>query len=229
MSSAPIAGETPATSAAGASPAATDTPEVDIVRLNFGQAPAATADPNTDPTPAPKAPEDGKADQPAPNKTDDPNRAGGPEALRTDLAGERRARQSAETERDTVKGQLDAVLKALGLDTKPTEDPATAVQRAQANEADARREVAVVRNAPRDARGNYTVDVNALLDSRSFMASIADVDPNDAAGIAAKIAAHVQTNPPAPVVRYNAGSGDVAATGDPGTGPVDMDALIRGR
>lgn len=225
------AGASPATQAPGATPAATDTntETPDIIRLNMGtpqaapsNTPAGTA--NTDQAQAAK-PADG------PDAADTKNvPAGSPEALRADLAGERRARQAAETARDTASKQLADVLKVLGVNTDaPQEDPAQVAKQATSDALDARREVAVVRNAPRDARGNYAVDVTALLDSRSFMASIADVDPNDAAAIAAKIDAHTKNHPNAAPVRYGAGVGDVTATGDPGAGPVDMDALIRGR
>ena len=227
MSSAQTAGATPATDAAGATPAAQPTnDDVDIVRLNLGQQPATpSTDAGATPTPS-TTPATPTNDEQA---TSDKPKASDPAELRADLAGERKARQSAEAERDTAKGQLSAVLKALGLDKSAEQDPAVVAERATADALDARREVAVVRNAPRDARGNYAVDVNALLDSRSFMASIADVDPNDAEAIKAKIAAHAQAHPIAPAVRYGAGGGDVSRSGDPGNEQVDMDALIRGR
>lgn len=150
------------------------------------QDPAPTDPTPTDPPqdPAPKAdpPDDGK---------------GGKDAILADLAKERDKRQGLEARisemETTQQAQLDAIAKALGLkseDTPPDPEALTAqVQAEQAKARTAALELAVYRNA---AANEANPDL--LLDSASFLRSLADVDPADADAVSAAIKAAVDGN-----------------------------------
>lgn len=159
-------------------------------------------DPAPDPTPTP-TPDDPSPDptpitdpSPAPSPADDGK--GGKDAILADLAKERDKRQELEmqlqTFQQTQQQQMDAIAKALGLkddDTPP--DPAALTAQVEAEQARAREaavQLAVYRNA---AAAEANPDL--LLDSASFLRSIKDVDPNDAAAVAQAITAAVESNP----------------------------------
>lgn len=83
--------------------------------------------------------------------------------------------------------------KALGLIPDDSADPVKLLEQANASQADARRaqvELAVYRAA--DAAGG---DPSALLDSRAFLDTLADADPNNAEAITAAITTAVAANP----------------------------------
>lgn len=148
--------------------------------------------PPSDPPPAdpPNDPDDGK---------------GGKDAILADLAKERDKRQEleqkfadAETKRTE---QMDALAKALGLkDADNPPDPAKLAEQITAEQSkttaaetratSAERQLAVFKAAP-DLDGNPL----ALLDSASFLASIAEVDPTDEAKLTEVIKAAVEKNP----------------------------------
>lgn len=149
-----------------------------------------------DPAPADPAPSDPPpADPPADPKPDDGK--GGKDAILADLAKERNKRQELEgklTEfQTTQQQQMDAIAKALGLksdDTPP--DPAKLTEQVQAEQAKARQaavQLAVYRNA-----GEHQANPDALLDSASFLASLAEIDPSDAAAVGGAIKAAVEKN-----------------------------------
>ncbi|WP_405204412.1 hypothetical protein OG795_15405 [[Kitasatospora] papulosa] len=99
--------------------------------------------------------------------------------------------QAADTARQELAQQIG---KALGIveDDQPA-DPAQLTQQLEAEQAKARQtavELAVYRTA-REAGG----DPDALLDSRSFAASLADLDPTDTAAVKAAVQAAVTANP----------------------------------
>ena len=123
-----------------------------------------------------------------------------------------------------VKGQLGAVLEALGVKTgEDVQTPEQIADAARAGEREARAELAVFRGAPAG------VDAAALLDSRSFLAAIADVDPSDQKAVSAAIMSFVEDKPQFRTVGRGQGVGDATATGDPGVRAESMDDKIRAR
>lgn len=107
--------------------------------------------------------------------------------LRAEAAGNRTGKTAAEQ-------QLAAIQKALNPDAKGNEKPdAEALTKALADrESDARQaktELAVYRLAGK------TADADALLDSRNFLAKIADIDPSDSKAITKAIEDAVAENP----------------------------------
>ena len=123
-----------------------------------------------------------------------------------------------------VKGQLGAVLEALGVKTgEDVQTPEQIADAARAGEREARAELAVFRGAPAG------VDAAALLDSRSFLAAIADVDPSDQKAVSAAIMSFVEDKPQFRAVGRGQGVGDATATGDPGVRAESMDDKIRAR
>lgn len=207
---------------AGASPAPQNTPNLAAL-AGQTEGTVTKAEDTTAPAQAPEAPKPG----PPAAKTEDAGRAGGPGQLRAELAGERDSRQAAEAERDKALTQLANVLKTLGIQADaPDADPTETVRAAQEAAQEARREVALIRNIPRDPHGRPVADADSLLDSVAFRAKLSTLDPNDTAGIAAAVTEHVQRHPAAKVVPP-AGAADAAAQGEPGQ-IRDMDSLIRG-
>jgi len=198
----------------------TEASSVQALAAIAGATPATTAPPA-----APAAPETDPLRQvtnPEPPKVD-AGRAGGPEALKTELAGERDARQAAEARATESAAKLDAVLTALGLKTTATDDPAKVATEAQAANRAAQLELAAVRNAPKGT------DIVELLDSRRFVDGLATLDPANGAAVAAYITKYMTDNPTTGV-RYAGGAGDVRAQGDPAGGSAKtFDDLIRGR
>lgn len=158
-------------------------------------APAPTTAPPADPAPADPPP--AAAAPPAdPAPSDDGK--GGKAALLADLATERDKRQGLETKvqelQTAQQQQLDAIAKALGLkadDTPPDPEKLTAdIKAEQARAREAQVQLAVYRNAT--AAG---ANPDALLDSASFLRTLAEVDPTDAAGVTAAIRTAVEANP----------------------------------
>lgn len=101
------------------------------------------------------------------------------------------ARATAAEEARTELAQQ--VGKALGIIPEDVIDPAKLTAQVAASGAEARRaqvELAVYRAA--DAAGG---DPSALLDSRAFLDTLANADPNDATAITAAITTAVEANP----------------------------------
>ena len=124
-------------------------------------------------------------------------------------------------ERDAANTTLAAVLKAAGISTDAPEDPAAAITRSNAERDDALRQVAVTRLVPAGR------SAAALLDSVSFMRSIASVKPGDDAAISAAITKHLAANPQVGVLP-GAGSADAAANGT-ATAYRSVDDILRGK
>jgi hypothetical protein len=157
-----------------------------------------------DPAPAPATPpaDPAPADPPATDPPTDPapsdDGKGGKDAILADLAAERDKRQGLETKvqelQTAQQSQLDAIAKALGLksdDTPPDPEKLTAdIQAEQARAREAQVQLAVYRGAAASG-GNP----DALLDSASFLRSLAEVDPGDPAAVATAIKAAVEANP----------------------------------
>lgn len=182
--------------------------------------------PTDPPSPAP-APEPTPAPQP---QNDDP--AATIARLESDLAA---ARKEAAKSRTVAKENAAAearnalaqdIGRALGLvqdDTPP--DPAQLTQQLTEVQQQARQaavELAVYRNAA--AAGG---DPTALLDSRTFAASLDGIDPTDAAAVQAAIAAAVTANPKLAVApRAGRSGGDMGGAGGSGDQAHTLDKQI---
>jgi hypothetical protein len=126
--------------------------------------------------------------------SDDANRAGGPDALKADLAAERQKRHAAEAAATAAKTaadqQLEAFKKALGLSEGQTPEQLKAAADAAKGTATAAQAQLQVFKLAKAAGG----DADALLDSASFLASLSAIDANDPAAVTAAIKAAVENN-----------------------------------
>ncbi|MGW0933323.1 hypothetical protein [Streptomyces sp. NPDC002644] len=176
-----------------AAPATGDTGAQASDPSSVGQEPSTQGDPTTPATPeAPPAPEPVKPGE-------DPTAAIA--RLQNELAKARAEagkvrvtakERAAEEARQSLAAQLMSVLDPEGATTKAA-TPEQLQELLTAEQARARQtavELAVYR-----AAATAGADPDALLDSRSFAAAVADLDPSDSAGITAAITAAVQANP----------------------------------
>lgn len=188
--------------------------------------------PATPEAPATATPEPPKATPEPPKKAaspwEDPTAAKAEiERLRRENASDRTSAKA--TAADEARKELAQTIgKALGLVNDEPVDPAELTKQLTATQAKAQQaalELAIFRSAP-DASV-----ANALLDSRSFLAKIADLDPTDATAITAAVVEAVGSIPalgkrsPAP----NPAQGSSAS--GPGTAgqltQADLDGLAR--
>lgn len=138
--------------------------------------------------------EDPKPEQPkqAANPWEDPEAARAEiERLRRENASSR-TNAKAKAAEEAKKELAQTIGKALGLVEDEQVDPAALTEqltKAQADQRQAALELAIFRATP-DASV-----ANALLDSRSFLAKVADTDPTDADAIAEAVQAAVSNNP----------------------------------
>ncbi len=162
----------------------------------------------------------------------DPERAARAlEAARTDATTEKQKRQLAERQRNDV-------LKALGLDPEGKPDAKALgeqVERERTEARQARVELAVFR-----AAGKVGGDPDALLDSRAFLDTIADLDPASSGfgdAVAGAIAKAIETNPRLKAAGtqgggQGAGRGGVPLTGGPEgktNKPTTLEEALQGR
>ncbi len=131
-------------------------------------------------------------------------------------------RQLREAQASGGKASKDAVqkvLKALGIDNPDEVTPEQLADQNKAQAATLRQrtvELAVVR-----AAGKFDADAEALLDSRSFLDGLADLDPDDkdfATQVADEIKAAVKRNPKLKGKAQAAGSSGGAHGSGSGTG-----------
>lgn len=149
------------------------------------------------PAPTPTPPATPAAADPAPSEPKSPweNPATAQaeiERLRKENAKDRTVAK-AQAADDARKELANTIGKALGLVEDETIDPAKLTESLTASQAEAKQarvELAVFRNAA-TAGG----DPAALLDSSSFLASLAAVDPSDSAAVSAAIATAIAANP----------------------------------
>jgi len=149
---------------------------------------------------------------------------GGRNALAARAQEVKDAKAAAQTAAEQARTELAQTIgKALGLVEDAAADPTKLTEALTASQAQAKQaqlELAVVRAAP-TANGNAA----ALLDSRAFMATIADLDPQDPAALAAAITDAVTANPslaaPARLPAPN------PAQGSGGGGPTDPGQLTK--
>lgn len=165
------------------------------------------AEPN--PTPAPSEPPAAAATPPeAPKPTDPPKAADpapaanpweDPKAAQAEIErlrrenGSERVNAKAQAAEEARKELAQTIGKALGLVKDEPIDPAKLTESLTTAQAEARRaqvELAVFRSATA-----VNGDPAALLDSSSFLKSLADVDPTDTAAVTAAITAAVAANP----------------------------------
>ncbi|RNL63642.1 hypothetical protein EFK50_07825 [Nocardioides marmoriginsengisoli] len=160
-----------------------------------------------EPTPTPTEPPAAATTPPAPTPPVDPPKASEPNAnpwadpaaaeaeikrLRAENAKDRTSAKAQAAE-EARKELAQSIGKSLGLVEDDANDPAKLTESLTTSQAEAKQarvELAVFRNAA--AAGG---DPAALLDSSSFLASLAAVDPSDSAAIAAAIQAAVTANP----------------------------------
>lgn len=152
--------------------------------------PAPPVDPAAPPTPpAPGAP----ATPPVSNPWDTPDSAKAEiERLRREN-GTERVNAKAQAAEEARAEFAQTVGKALGLVKDEPIDPKALADQAATATAEARtsrQELAVFRAAT-----GLNADAIALLDSRSFMAKLADVDPSDHLAVAAAVGEAVAGNP----------------------------------
>lgn len=136
-----------------------------------------------------------------------------------------------QTAADEARAELaQQIGKALGLVTDETLDPAALLDKANTSGVAARQaqtELAVFRAA--DAANG---DPLALLDSRTFLAKVAEIEPTDTAALAAAITEAVAENPrlgktaPAAPAVPGAGMKPNPAQGSSASPPLGLDAQI---
>ncbi|WP_432493017.1 hypothetical protein [Kineococcus gypseus] len=164
-----------------------------------GEAGGDPAPAGADPAPAPApSPAPAPAPQPAPQPAPAPAWDGKVESLPADAQKMIRDLRSENASRRT--GQQELVrqfAKAAGIelpgDQADAPDPAQLTEQLTASQQAARQaaiELAVYRTA-----GTAGADPDALLDSRRFVESLADIDPSDGGAITAAIQAAVGANP----------------------------------
>lgn len=194
---------------------------------------------------SPENPEPAQAatETPQPPKDDPKPPAGKPDpwddpaAARAEIERLRRENGAARTNAkqqaaDEARNELAQTIgKALGLVADEPIDPADLTESLSAAQVDAKQarvELAVFRNAS-DAGG----DPAALLDSSSFLKSLADVDPSDSEAVKAAIASAIEKNPRLGVVTTprppapNPAQG-ASASGAPSTSDLAAQAAANG-
>jgi hypothetical protein len=164
------------------------------------------------------------------NATNDAGRAGGPEALKADLAKERQQRHTLEEQLKATNTALEQLKAGLGqaLGVTPTQMTPEQMQ-AQAQQLAAQNAQAMTQLAVHQLANAAGGDPLKLLDSASFLASIKDIQPTDTAGITAAIKSAVEKNKGlAPTTRSTgAGSSDAGTTAGAGGQQPTISELLR--
>lgn len=159
---------------------------------------------------------------------------------RNDAARYRREKDTAVQQvQQEADARVQAILEAAGIKTEKDDDPEQAAaqdrqarEQAEADARAARVELAVFRAAP-----GKNADATALLDSRSFLERVKDLDPTDTDALSAAIGDAVQDNPRLAATQaaarssadFTGGSGDGAITQEKfnGMGMAERNALYR--
>lgn len=164
----------------------------------------APVDNPTEPGNEPSAAATTQPEAPQPNETPAPTGKGNPwedpEAARAEIErlrrenGAARTNAKAQAAEEARKELANTIGKALGIVEDGAEtDPAKLTESLTASQREAKQarvELAVFRNAA--AAG---ADPAALLDSASFLAKVADLDPTDSSALSEAIKAAVEANP----------------------------------
>lgn len=183
-------------------PEPTPTPVVDPQPTGTATQESSTAVTTPDPASTPTEP-------PKSDPWDDPTAAKAEiERLRRENAKDR-TNAKAQAAEDARKDLAQTIGKALGIVEDGAEtDPAKLTESLTASQAEAKQarvELAVFRNA-HPAGSDPIGDPIALLDSKSFLKSLAAIDPADSAAVTEAIKAAVEANP-----RLGAAPGDPKA------------------
>lgn len=147
--------------------------------------------------------------------------AGGKDALKADLAGERDRRQELEQKFDRLTQGIAQALGIAPAEVTP-EQLATQLSETQSERDILQAQVALYQNAPQG------VDVQGLLDSTKFNRALKGVDVTDPAAVKAAVTKFVADNPRFATTPPQGGVGDVHAGQQQPPVKRDMDALIRG-
>jgi len=146
-----------------------------------------------------------------------------------EVAQERQRRHELETKvtqlQEAQTKQLEAFKTALGLKPEQTADEAAkALQRQQEEH-----RTALVQLSVHQLATTAGADPARLLDSRSFLESIKNLQPTDHAGIAAAITKALESNTTLSATARNAGAGsrDAAQGGNAGGNKPSMSDLLR--
>lgn len=157
----------------------------------------------------------------------DAGRAGGPDALKADLASERAKRHQLEAQVAQIQQQntqqLEALKTALGLGNAQTPEQLQAAVAAKDNDLKAAQ--AQVSVARLSAKGG--ANLTALLDSRTFLDSLSKIDTANDDAVVSAIQAAVKANPALALTRPGAGASDAGAGGGAGNVKPTMTDLIR--
>lgn len=158
---------------------------------------------------------------------DDTNRAGGPEALKADLAAERQKRHQLEAQVTQIQQQsaqqMEALKAAFGLGENQTPEQIKAAATQAQNELKAAQaQISVARLA---TKGN--ANLTSLLDSRTFLDSLSKIDASNDDAVLAAIKSAVQANPALAAQRLGAGANDAGAGGGGGAQKPSFSDLIR--
>jgi len=123
---------------------------------------------------------------------------------------EKQAKENSDAGQTAAQRQaaLDKVLAALGVEGAGSKAPDVDAITAKLQESQAAERARAVELAVLRAAGRNGADGDALLDSRSFLDSLKDIDPSDATAIADAVKAAVTANS-----RYAAPGADTAGQG----------------
>jgi hypothetical protein len=140
-----------------------------------------------------------------------------PDRARASLLAARNAEKAAKDDAKKTKGQLAEVLKALGLGEDGKPDPAKLTNELTAAQAKTR--ATAIENLVLRRAGKAGADGDALLDSRSFLGALKDIDPDSptaADDVEAAITAAVAANKRLALKVAGAGSSGGAGAGNGG-------------
>jgi len=104
-----------------------------------------------------------------------------PDRAKRAIAAAREAEKKAKANQKAADERLAAILRAAGLTPDGKEDPAEQLKAAResADKATARARQTAVELAVYKSAGKAGADPDAVLDSRSFLTAVADLDPED--------------------------------------------------
>lgn len=123
-----------------------------------------------------------------------------PDRAKRAIAAAREGEKKAKAEAAAAKARTDAILKAAGLTPDGKTDPEVALKEtaAKAEAATAKARSTAVELAVYKSAGKVGADADAILDSRKFLAEVANLDPDTADfgdKVSAAIKAAVKANP----------------------------------
>lgn len=187
-----------------------------------------TAPPATPAEPAPPTPPATPEPAPAaaPDETPEQRIAALQTALKAANAEAQKARTTAkQNAADEARKELAQQLgKALGLVEDEPVDPTKLAEQLSAATAEAKQNAVAL--AVFHAAAGAGADATALLDSRSFMARLTDVDPTDAAAVSTAIGDAVKANPAFAVAATPRVPAPNPALGSSASGAPDLAAQI---